>query len=288
MTAGVMADFDTAAEAERAVASLRGLGVPPADISVILQEPYVHSGREKDRDDVLAGATTGAVSGAILGGLAGWVLSLGSFDLFGVGGVAREYAPGATFAGAALGAALLGLLGAIAGLNFDANNAPRVEQGDVLVTVLGHTVPSERIEALMRENNALNVQRVDDLPERGVQPGGASYAPGSLPHGAPEDSGSSGGSQDRSASQGTPMVRPGQAVHTLDDEKLGEVGDASGDYFTVKRGLLHSDLYIPFEDVHDIRPDVVYVNAVAAEVDLMNWKEQPRQRSHRSEDRTRP
>ncbi len=279
-----MADFNTAADAERAVAHIRSLGVPPSDISVIFEQPHIERGKEKDRDDVAAGAITGAASGAILGGLAGWLLSLGLFDLFGVGRLATEYAAGATAAGVAIGAALLGLLGGIAGLNFDADSERRVEQGDVLVTVLGRTVPSERIEALMRENNAVNVQRTEDIPEPEAQP---SYAPGSLPPNAP-DHGSDTSASEHRVAQGTPMVRAGQDVHTLDNHKIGDVGDTSGDYFTVRRGLMHSDLYIPYEDVHDIRPDTVYVNATAGEVDLRNWTEQPRQRGHRSEGPTRP
>lgn len=285
MSQAVMGDFGNGGDAERAVAALRAAGIPPADISVIFEQQRTSHARGTDRDDVLYGALTGGASGAILGGLAGWVLSLGAFDMFGIGRLAAEYAAGATVGGAAIGAALLGLLGAVAGLTFDDERETTVQEADVLVTVRAVSAPSEGIEAVMRENNALNVQRTDGVPDSDPGDTDASYAPGSLPHGAPEagEARTSGG-----AASGTPTVRPGQHVLTLDNEKLGEVGDTSGDYFTVKRGFLHGDLYVPFESVSEMRPDTVYVNATMDEVDLKNWSERPLHRDHTSEGPTRP
>lgn len=286
MSQAVMGDFANGGDAERAVAALRAAGIPPADISVIFEQQRISHTRGTDRDDVLYGALTGGASGAILGGLAGWVLSLGAFDMFGIGRLAAEYAAGATFAGAAIGAALLGLLGAVAGLTFDDERETMVQEADVLVTVRTGSAPSEGIEAVMRENNALNVQRTDGVPDSDPGNIDASYAPGSQPHSAPEAPGEVRAGT--GAVSGTPTVRPGQDVLTLDNEKLGEVGDTSGDYFTVKRGFLHSDLYVPYESVHDMRPDVVYVSATMDEVELKNWSERPLHRGHTSEGPTRP
>lgn len=261
MTTAVMGDFANSTLAHQAVSHLRKAGVPPDDISVIIEEPQVDPARDRNTGDVTSGAVTGGMTGAILGGLTGWILSLGLWDLFGVGRLAAENAAGATFAGAAAGAALLGLLGAIAGLSFNSDPRSSVnDEGDVLVTVLARAIPVERIESLMRENDALNVQRTDDLP--------AQQAPLTSEPTAFERS-------EHQAVAGTPMVQAGQSVFTLDDDRLGEVAEAHGDFFTVKRGFLHSDLYIPFEDVHDIRPDRVYVNAVRDEVELKAWDAEP-------------
>ncbi len=279
MPQAVMADFGNRADAERAVVQLQAAGVSPDDISVIQERLVSHTERRRDTDDVTAGALTGAATGGILGGLAGWVLSLGAFDVFGVGRFATENATGATIAGAAIGAALLGLLGGIAGLSFDnSSETSTAEDGDVLLTVRSRSASRERIEQLMRENNALNVQNTDDITEPTV-------APGSLPHSVP-DAHEPAAIHDSTA--GTPMVQHNQDVYTLDNRRLGEVGDTSGDYFVVRRGLLQADLYIPYEDVHEIRPERVTVNAVAGEIELKNWREQPLHRGHHGEGPTRP
>lgn len=260
MPTAVMGDFANATLAHQAISHLREAGVPPDDISVIIEEPHVDPTRDDNTGDVTAGAVTGGVTGAILGSLAGWILSLGTWDLFGVGSLAAENGAGATFAGAAAGAALLGLLGAIAGLNFNSDSRSVIHEGDVLVTVLARAMPVERIESLMRENDALNVQRTHDLP--------AQAAPLTTESTAFEGS-------EHQAAAGTPMVQTGQSVFTLDDDRLGEVAEAHGDFFTVKRGFMKSELYIPFEDVHDIRPGRVYVNAVRDEVELKAWDAEP-------------
>lgn|GEM_PF-916334 len=279
MPQAVMADFGNRADAESAIAQLQAAGISPGDISVIREQPATHIERRRESDDVTAGAFTGAATGGILGGLAGWVLSLGAFDVLGVGRFATENATGATIAGASVGAALLGLLGGIAGLSFDsAADASVAEDGDVLLTVRTRSTPRERIEQLMRDNNALNVQNTDDIPEPTV-------APGSLPHTAPETRETA---VNRDSAAGTPMVRRGQDVYTLDNNRLGEVGDTAGDYFVTRRGLLQADLYIPYEDVHEIHPERVTVNAVSAEIEMKNWREQPLQRGHHGEGPTRP
>ncbi len=87
---------------------------------------------------------------------------------------------------------------------------------------------------------------------------------------------------------GTPMVRPGQAVYTLDDHRLGEVADTTGDYFTVGQGLFRARLYIPFEDVLAIGPDRVRVNAAGNEVRTKGWREKPPHGEHRDSGPTRP
>jgi hypothetical protein len=278
MPQAVMADFGNREDAERAVAQLQAAGVSPGDISVIQDRPTSHTERRRDTDDVTAGALTGAATGGILGGLAGWVLSLGAFDVLGVGRFATENATGATIAGAGIGAALLGLLGGIAGLSFDNAAGASPEEGDVLLTVRSGSTPRERIEQLMRDNNALNVQNTDDIPEPAV-------APGSMPHTVPE---TREPVANHDSAAGTPMVQRGQDVYTLDNKRLGEVGDPTGDYFIVRRGLLQADLFIPFEDVHEIRPERVTVNAVGNEVELKNWREQPLHRGHHGEGPTRP
>lgn len=86
----------------------------------------------------------------------------------------------------------------------------------------------------------------------------------------------------------TAMVQQGQHVYTLDNEKLGEVEAIMGDYFKVRRGLFHGCLYIPLEDLHEMRQDRVYVNAVHDEVDLKGWQEPPLDSDHHGQGPTRP
>lgn len=177
MANAIVGDFEGPTSARAAVQRLRTLGVPPTDISVIVEEPYVDTYVRRDADGVVAGALTGGASGAILGGLAGWVLSLGGFDLWGLGRFAAENAPGAALAGGGAGAALLGLLGGIAGLTFNDHPAPPPDEGDVLVTVRAGVTPLDVIERVMREHGALNVQPTGELPGDPVP------APAAVPEG---------------------------------------------------------------------------------------------------------
>lgn len=90
--------------------------------------------------------------------------------------------------------------------------------------------------------------------------------------------------------QRTPMVRHGQHVYTLDNEGIGEVDQVQGDYFTVRRGLfgLGGHLHIPFEDLHEMRGDRVYVNAVRDEVEMKGWQDPPLHPGHQGQGPTRP
>ncbi len=106
-------------------------------------------------------------------------------------------------------------------------------------------------------------------------------------HGAPDRVRSERTGGDRAA-PGTPTVRPGDEVYTLDAAKRGGVGDAADDYFTVKRGLLQSELYISFEEIRDIWPGVVYVNVTADQLELKHWREPPLHPEHRSAGPTSP
>ncbi|MDQ3855405.1 MAG: hypothetical protein M3281_03320, partial [Chloroflexota bacterium] len=145
MSQAVMGDFPTRQDAERAVLELRTAGVDPADISVILHEQQADPSDPRDDADVASGAFTGAVTGAILGGLLGWILSLGAFDLFGVGRVAADNATGATLLGALLGAILLGLLGGIAGLTFGESHVGSAQHSETAPTDFLVTIRSESV-----------------------------------------------------------------------------------------------------------------------------------------------
>ncbi|MEJ7652089.1 MAG: hypothetical protein WKH64_01380 [Chloroflexia bacterium] len=136
----------------------------PGEISVLMQEQVEYSRPRAERADVPSGAITGAVTGGLLGGLAGWVLSLGVFDLAGVGVLATDFGAGATIMGALLGAVLLGLLGAIAGLAFDSPGEAAAAQHsetdpvDFLVTVRASSVPVSKVREVLNRNHAVIVQ----------------------------------------------------------------------------------------------------------------------------------
>jgi len=100
MSQAVIGDFETRQDVERALLDLREAGVDPGEISVLMQEQVEYSRPGAERADVPSGAITGAVTGGLLGGLAGWVLSLGVFDLAGVGVMATDFGAGATIMGA--------------------------------------------------------------------------------------------------------------------------------------------------------------------------------------------
>lgn len=277
MPRAVLGVFDDLQSAQSAVADLQRAGARPEQLSVITRtgQPTAEVLPENVVPEM---TTTGAVSGAILGGLTGWVLSLGPFYAWGLGDFATQHAAGATVLGALFGGALIGLLAGIAGLSLrgeDRRTAPNA--GHILVTALTTALDSESAAELMKRNGAVNVQYTDDIPDPG-------YAPGSLPHSSPESS----APLDRVPAAGTPAVERGQRVVTLDDEPLGVVARLEGDYFVVAGSPTDSELFVPFEQLHEWRNEYIVVSATRDEVPLRGWQDRPLQTEHDSQGPTRP
>lgn len=165
MPAALMGAFTSHEDADRSVEALRKSGVDEHDISVIVQPaPPAAPVRSSSNSEVTAGATTGAITGGIIGGLIGYLLSLGIFDISGIGQYAVQNPTGSIVAGIGLGAALLGLLGAIAGIDFNQHDESP-QTAEAFVTVRSATVSPDDIESVFRKHKAVSIHPADDWSE---------------------------------------------------------------------------------------------------------------------------
>jgi len=136
----VLCIANSVAQAERIANELRRSGFSSDDISVLLPDKggmrdFAHEQTTKSPE----GAVTGASAGGLLGGGLGWLMSIGSLAIPGVGPFIAAGPIMAALAGAAIGAAAGGLTGALVGLGvpeYEAKQyAGRLESGNVLISV---------------------------------------------------------------------------------------------------------------------------------------------------------
>jgi hypothetical protein len=159
----VVAAFQTAVDAERALDTLRLSGIAADDISVVMRNPERESRVGLDLgSNVLAAAGLGALFGAILGGAAAWFLALGGIALPGAGPSSGVSSIAAILTGAVLGAIIGGLIGGLVGLGIPASpEAEAASGGRILVTV--HTPAGSeagQVEALLTANGGHEVRAV--------------------------------------------------------------------------------------------------------------------------------
>jgi stress response protein YsnF len=112
----VVALYDNLTDAHEAVDELVNAGFARNDVSLVAGDATGEYGAyldEHDGEDMAEGAATGAVGGAVVGGLAGLLVGLGALAIPGVGPIIAAGPLAATLAGAGIGAATGGLLGAL-------------------------------------------------------------------------------------------------------------------------------------------------------------------------------
>lgn len=171
--------FDTYQDAEQAVNELQSLGVTREQISVVARDTVLRERVVGDTDDMMAeGAGAGAVGGTAIGGLGGLLVGLSSITLPGLGPIITAgtiiTALGTTAAGAGIGAATGGLLGALMSIGIPEEDAhvyaESVRRGGILLTV---TVEEQRatpvLDALERANAVDIAARRDELRRSGWQ-----------------------------------------------------------------------------------------------------------------------
>ncbi|MDQ6693990.1 MAG: hypothetical protein M3014_06170 [Chloroflexota bacterium] len=153
------------AEAERAVAMLRSVGVLDEDISVashiLPDEPLSAEGLGSN---VAGAAGTGATFGGVLGGVSGWMLGVGALAIPGVGTAAGAGALATTTTGAAIGLAVGGLIGALAGIGIPEHDerhlANEAGREAVVVTVLASSLDEAEITSSLRASGAYDIQTI--------------------------------------------------------------------------------------------------------------------------------
>lgn len=175
MAKTVVAIFDSAAHARRAVDELERINVPASDISMIVSHrdqgaPVAtdtgNAGAAPPADDVAAAASTGMATGAVVGGATGLLASVAAASLLTVPVIGPVLAGGwlaATLAGAGVGAIAGGLIGALVGAGVPEHEArwyeEGVRRGGILVTVRADDVLAERAAAILNAEGAVDIQR---------------------------------------------------------------------------------------------------------------------------------
>jgi hypothetical protein len=77
-------------------------------------------------------------------------------------------------------------------------------------------------------------------------------------------------------SSGSQRLVDDMAVFDVSGEKVGKVSGASGDYFTLEKGLLFTrDYYVPMSAVSRIDPDGVYLTVRKDDVKNRGWENPP-------------
>ncbi len=139
----VVGVFDGPNHAERALNQLRDAGFSPDQVSVVAKD--TRESREMVESSGMGeeGAASGAIAGTLLGGIAGWLLGISALTIPGIGPIVGAGIIGTTLAGAGIGAATGGLIGALAGHGVPEDDArgyeDNVKKGSILLTVHAQT-----------------------------------------------------------------------------------------------------------------------------------------------------
>ena len=123
--------------AEAGVRRFRDEGYAGERIGIISRDPSAKDVAEDTGAKAAGGAATGAVAGGVLGGLTGLLVGIGALAIPGIGPVvaggvlasAFGLGGGTAVAGAGIGAAAGGLLGALTSLGFSRDEASYYDEG---------------------------------------------------------------------------------------------------------------------------------------------------------------
>lgn len=135
----VIGVFDNVDRATRALDALRDVGITPEQVSVVARDARATREISDNTDMVAEDAGKGAVVGTVLGGLAGWLVGISALAIPGIGPIVGAGIIGTTLAGAGIGAATGGLVGALGSYDVPEEDARAYEewvrQGSILLTV---------------------------------------------------------------------------------------------------------------------------------------------------------
>jgi hypothetical protein len=125
--------------------------------------------RVRARDDVVdnaSGAATGAVTGGVVGGAAGLAASLIGLAIPGIGPIIAAGPIVAALSGAGVGAVAGGLIGGLTDMGVSKDDAEHyaesVRRGGALVTVRADDARAERAADIMRDHDAVDIERRAD------------------------------------------------------------------------------------------------------------------------------
>lgn len=148
MSKSVLCIVHSEAQAARIVDDLRAAGFSNNDISALFPDKqstrdFAHEQATKAPE----GAATGVATGGLLGGALGWLAGIGSLAIPGLGPLIAAGPIVATLSGAAAGAGLGGITGALVGYGIPEFEAKRyegkVKGGNILLSV--HTENGDQV-----------------------------------------------------------------------------------------------------------------------------------------------
>jgi hypothetical protein len=168
MKKSVLGIVHTRVEAENLVDALRTSGFTDNDISVLFPDKggskdFAHDNSTKAPE----GATTGGVTGGVIGGTLGLLAGIGAIAIPGVGPLIAAGPIMAALSGAAAGATVLGIAGALIGLGIPEYEAKmyegKVRDGNILLAVhCDSNDQQKRAEELFKETEASDIHRVGE------------------------------------------------------------------------------------------------------------------------------
>jgi len=164
MAKTVVGSFDNYGEAQSVVEELVDIGVARDEISIVANDTAGrYSSDHTGTPGAASGAGKGAVVGGAIGGAAGLAAGLAGLAIPGIGPIIAAGPIAAALAGAGAGAVAGGLIGGlthVGGSEEDAHvYAESVRRGGALVTVRAEDDMAERAAEVMRNHNAVDVDR---------------------------------------------------------------------------------------------------------------------------------
>jgi len=134
----VVGVFDGPNHAETALNQLRSAGFQPEQVSVVARDQG-ETRQMAENTGMGEGVATGAVTGGVLGGVAGFLVGISALVIPGIGPIVGSGILLSTLAGAGIGAAAGGLIGALGEHGVPEEDArgyeEHVRQGSILLTV---------------------------------------------------------------------------------------------------------------------------------------------------------
>jgi uncharacterized protein (TIGR02271 family) len=165
MAKTVVGSFDNYSEAQSVVEELVTIGVPRSEISIVANDSdgrYSGSGTDT-ASGTASGAGKGAVLGGAIGGAAGLAAGLAGLAIPGIGPIIAAGPIAAALAGAGAGAVAGGLIGGLTHVGVSEEDAhyyaESVRRGGALVTVRAEDDIAERAAEVMRNHNAVDVDK---------------------------------------------------------------------------------------------------------------------------------
>ena len=203
MTRTIVGHFARANEAQQAVNALQEAGFTSSDVSYV-----AHDGTGVFSDAIRARvpSSSGTAKGMAAGGVSGLLLGLAAVAVPGIGPLVAAGPIAAGLAGAGVGAATGGMLGALADIGVPEKDGEywsrAVSQGGALVIIRTQDDTEARAVQALESSGAQEVrQHTATVASSGVDP--------SDPHGSPDNYGDEGGSSQWS--QTVLRVRDGES-----------------------------------------------------------------------------